>query len=275
LEAFATEFPTGNHIPQVTSTEFSSGDQIPKVTFAEDLTLDLTPSSIMIVNSIQKQHSLPPFCVLFDSGSDTTFIHERCLPPGATATVILGETGQTLAGQLTTTQLVHLCKLILPECSCSSRVDHLTAYGFNGKCDYDIIFGRDFLRLINMTQDFANGTMSAFGTQLSMKQKNFYNNPFTALSALFSQQEEGENFLTDIKKSKYEKVDVKDVIDKQSHLTEAQRKDLLQVFAEQAKLFSGMLGKYPFKKMEFELLPDAKTIHGRPYPIPCNHLEVF
>jgi hypothetical protein len=171
LEAFATEFPTGNHIPQVTSTEFSSGDQIPKVTFAEDLTLDLTPSSIMIVNSIQKQHSLPPFCVLFDSGSDTTFIHERCLPPGATATVILGETGQTLAGQLTTTQLVHLCKLILPECSCSSRVDHLTAYGFNGKCDYDIIFGRDFLRLINMTQDFANGTMSAFGTQLSMKQK--------------------------------------------------------------------------------------------------------
>jgi hypothetical protein len=52
-----------------------------------------------------------------------------------------------------------------------------------------------------------------------MKPKSFYNNPFTALSAIFAEPEEGENFLKDIKESKYEKVDVKDVISKQSHLT--------------------------------------------------------
>jgi hypothetical protein len=119
MEAFSTEFPTGNHILKVTPTEFSSGLQIPKVTFASDL----TPSSLAIVNSIKKQHPLPPFCVLFHSGSNTTFIHKRCFPPaGATATVIPGKTGQTLASQLTTTHLVQLHKLILPEFSPSSRL---------------------------------------------------------------------------------------------------------------------------------------------------------
>jgi hypothetical protein len=58
-----------------------------------------------------------------------------------------------------------------------------------------------------------------------MKPKSFYNKPFTTLSAIFAEQEEGENFLTDIKESKYEKVDLKDVISKQSHLTKAQRED--------------------------------------------------
>jgi hypothetical protein len=85
------------------STEFPSGIHIPKVTFASNL----TPSSLTIVNSIQKHHSLPPFRVLFDSGSYTTFIHKRCLPLGATATVIPAKTGQTLAGQLTTSRSVN------------------------------------------------------------------------------------------------------------------------------------------------------------------------
>jgi hypothetical protein len=107
------------------------------------------------------------------------------LPPGATATVISGKTGQALAGQLATMRLVQLNELILPEFSCSSRVDHLTAYISNRKCKYDIIFGYDFLQLIDMTQDFANGTMTAFGIQVAMKPKSFYSNPFSALSTIF------------------------------------------------------------------------------------------
>jgi hypothetical protein len=58
--------------------------------------------------------------------------------------------------------------------------------------------------------------MTAFGIQVAMKAKSFYSNPFSALSAILALQEEGENFLADIKESKYKKVDVKDVIDKQN-----------------------------------------------------------
>jgi hypothetical protein len=93
-----------------------------------------------------------------DSGSNTTLIHNRCIPPGATATVIACKTGQTLAGKLVRL----LQEIILPEFSCSSRVDYLDAYIFEGICNYDIIFGRAFPCLINMTQDFAKGSMTAF-----------------------------------------------------------------------------------------------------------------
>jgi hypothetical protein len=54
-----------------------------------------------------------------------------------------------------------------------------------------------------------------------------------------------------------------------------QHADSHQVFSKQTKLFSGKLGKYPHKKIDLELLPGAKLVHGRPYPIPHNHLEVF
>jgi hypothetical protein len=70
-------------------------------------------------------------------------------------------------------------------------------------------------------------------------------------------------------------VDVKDVVEKQTHLTKEQCTDLFNIFSKQTKLFSGKLGKHPHKIMDLELLPDAKSIHGCPYPIPRNHLEVF
>jgi hypothetical protein len=90
-----------------------------------------------------------------------------------------------------------------------------------------------------MMQDFANGTMTAFGTQVTMKPKSFYsNNPFTAaLSTIFAQQEEGENFLADIKESKYEKVDVREVISKQTHLRKIQRGLFMQSVCGKNKAF--------------------------------------
>jgi hypothetical protein len=153
---------------------------------------------LAIVKSIQKHHSLPPFQALFDSGSDTTFIHQQSLPPCANATIIAGKTGgQTLAGKLTTNRQVHLQEIILPEFSQSSRVDGIKAYVFNSTCNYDIIFKRNFLRLIDMTQDFSHSTMTAFGIFFKMKPKSFYHNPFHSI--ILDRYEEGENITVEIK----------------------------------------------------------------------------
>jgi hypothetical protein len=89
-------------------------------------------------------------------------------------------------------------------------------------------------------------------------------------------QEGGECFTTQIKESKYEKVDIKDVIKKKVHLTDKQCDNLHKVLEKQRKLFLGKLGKHPHKKMHLELLPNAKSVHSLPYyPVPHNHLEVF
>lgn len=108
--------------------------------------IDLIPCSLSIINSIQKTLTSLPLQVLFDSGSDNTFVHEHSLPPGATPRVIKKLSGQTLAGLLSTSREVELQQLLLPKFSRSARVDEQHAYAFAGKCDYDIIFGRDFLR---------------------------------------------------------------------------------------------------------------------------------
>jgi hypothetical protein len=63
------------------------------------------------------------YCVLWDREPlHTTFIHEECLPPGATPKVIAKRSGQTLAGILHTTRAIELQELVLPEFSHSSLV---------------------------------------------------------------------------------------------------------------------------------------------------------
>jgi hypothetical protein len=79
-----------------------------------------------------------------------------------------------------------------------------------------------------------------------MKPKSFYCDPFHALSVIFHLQEEGENFATGIKESKYEKADVEDDVKEPTHLTYNQCADLLKIFSKQTKLFPGISGK-PWK----------------------------
>jgi hypothetical protein len=78
-----------------------------------------------------------------------------------------------------------------------------------------------------MTQDFSQGTMTAFGISVEMKPKTFYRDPFHALSIILNCYEEGENLTVEIKESKYEKVDVKDVIEKKN----TSRKNNVQIFS--------------------------------------------
>jgi hypothetical protein len=112
-----------------------------------------------------------------------------------------------------------------------------------------------------------------------MKPKSFYTNPFCALASILDDQDDNQDgyfHSTKFLQSKYEKANILDVANCQVHLMVAQRDDLhTLLFAQQTKLFSGNLGKYPFKKMDLELLPDARPIHAKPYPIPHVQLEVF
>jgi len=82
-------------------------------------------------------------------------------------------------------------------------------------------------------------------------------------------------YATDILDAKYEWTDVAEVVDKQTHLNAHQKKDLLQVLQDNCKMFNGTLGLYPHRKVHIELVPDAKPIHARPYPVPRIHMSTF
>ncbi len=75
--------------------------------------------------------------------------------------------------------------------------------------------------------------------------------------------------------AKYEKVSKDEVVEQLNHLSLQQKKDLKEVMKDFEKLFNGTLSMYPHKKFHIKLIPEAKTKHARPYPIPIIHLEAF
>jgi hypothetical protein len=87
---------------------------------------DLVPSSLIIAATTQKLNLSIPLKALFDPGSDLTFIHESCIPKGATPVVSATTTGTTLAGTFTTSRFVKLEKILLPEFNRSCRIDSHT-----------------------------------------------------------------------------------------------------------------------------------------------------
>jgi hypothetical protein len=45
--------------------------------------------------------------------------------------------------------------------------------------------------------------------------------------------------------------------------------------SENNKIFNGILGVYPHKKVHIDIDPNAKPVHCRPYPLPQIHLKTF
>ena len=82
-------------------------------------------------------------------------------------------------------------------------------------------------------------------------------------------------YVTNILDAKYKWTDVADVVDKLSHLNAHQKKELLQVLQENSSMFDGTLGCYPHHKVHIELMPGAKPVHARLYPVPRMHMNMF
>jgi hypothetical protein len=66
-------------------------------------------------------------------------------------------------------------------------------------------------------------------------------------------------FAIEILDAKYEKIQIKDVVNPLEYLSAQQKADLKQVLSEFTKLFDGTLGVYPHRKFHIELEPGAKT----------------
>jgi hypothetical protein len=61
-----------------------------------------------------------------------------------------------------------------------------------------------------------------------------------------------------ILEAKYEKVNVDDVVEQLTHLSESQRDDIRAVLKRFTKLFDGTLGVYPHRKFHIDVMPGAK-----------------
>jgi hypothetical protein len=148
----------------------------------------LVPSSIAVARTIQGQKSAELLKVLFDSGGTKTVINSKCLPPGATPSLLKQPLqGITTAGRLTANRIVHLRDIVLPEFSRSKKIDDQWAYVFDSDSHYDIIFGCDFLLKIGLDTKFSTKTTVWMDQEIAMKSPRFWENPTAMYKSLISE----------------------------------------------------------------------------------------
>ena len=121
--------------------------------------------SFLVPESMESTPSNKPYTVLFDSGSTSTWITCRCLPPDFMPCDAPPITATTLAGPFTSNAIVHLFGVRLPEFRCNVSLTELKARVFDSDCHYDIIMGHDALQVFHIQLDFEKNTIRCGTTE--------------------------------------------------------------------------------------------------------------
>ena len=261
--------------------------------------LNLKPIGLLTIAKIQNFQNNKPLRVLFDTGSDKTFINRSALPVGANSeTTAKTVRVNTINGINPMNQIVSLKLLGLPEFSPTQKADgeNYKAYVFNKSSPYDIILGLDIMVPLGIDVSCTTQTVTWNGTKVPWKPRTYFQDSLlqdaSAAEAhcLFlpsSFDNDMEQLLDDcffampIKESLYETVSTQDVLDKQSHLTTSQIADLSKVLNNYQRLFNGdlvttgKLGKFNGPKVHLELIPGSIPVRQRPYPVPQSQIKVF
>ena len=110
-----------------------------------------------------------------------------------------------------------------------------------------------------------------------MKPPNFWNDPMNMSLTLMDDTDETEEkeFASNILPSKYEKVEIDQVIKEQTHLDNDQKKNIKHTLEQYPILFNGQLSKYQKRKIHLELKPNAKPFHSEAYTVPHVQLPFY
>ena len=259
----------------------------------------LKPIGLLKADTIQNSAYPKPLKVLFDTGSETTFINSRCLSKGVVPSLERSITIHTLTGDKPTNRSVILKGVSLPEFSPTKKIDKsICAFVFDHDSPYDMIVGNDVLMPIGFDFLLSIKAMKWMDTLVPWKAISYFRDPLidglVNEAHCFFIENKMENSIdeffprvslhattTKIKESKYELTPTKEIVDAQGHLDKSQKAMLFDVLDQFQPLFNGNLiaqGRLPEfngPKVNLELLPDAIPIRGRPYPVASKHREVF
>ena len=226
----------------------------------------MVPSSLLIAQSVQNIPFARPLKILFDTGSDISFINSSCLPKGTVPRILATSSrGLTAAGLFSSKRLVTLKEIVLPEFTRSKHISAWDFYLFDAPCPYDILIGREFLNTLKIDPLCSTRTTTWGDFSVPFKPRSFWNDPYNVRMALATQ----------IQESKYDQTTAEEVASKQLHLTQQQQQDLVKILQGYPDLFSGKLGLYPHRKVHLDLVEGAQPIYLHMYSVPHLQLPLF
>jgi len=247
---------------------------------SNNASLHFVPTTLASARKINDRGCRRPLKTLIDHGASHSIINKRSLPRGLKMEPSKSVTFNTTAGKFNTSNQVLLKDFRLPEFNRNRSVDEVKCSVFDSKSvKYDLILGRDFLNAAGIDVKSSTLTCEWCGDSIPFKPPSFITDS-EAHDAFFASQNEPKTIVdheshATFTATKSTFVEIDDVIDQQTHLTQSQREQLLEVLSRRTKLFSGKLGCYPHRKFHIDLKPNTVPYHCKaPYPVPASQRKI-
>ena len=182
---------------------------------------------------------------LFDSGSTSTLINERAVPPNIEPRLGEDQVVTTTQGTYSSTKYFDAAEIMFPD-FCKTRVIpkvHLRTFS-SSTSRYDFIVGRDILRL-GFILDHAKSRIVWDGLSVPMSVQASLTVSSPTVTHFSCPLMLNENYATGankIKKAKYESISPAEVVHQCTHLSKSQQIQLRNILQKFSKLFSGQLG---------------------------------
>ena len=224
--------------------------------------------------------------VLFDSGSDgdIAFIRKSEKASIDMHTRLHPQRWKTSNGIFETNKVGNI-QLTLPRFSTSKIMSVMPDIQFIEEGQpppmYDLIIGLETLAHWKAILNFHEKTVTIDHVELPMQALEDLGDS-KLLNNLYRESTEptvskiATNRVTKILDAKYEKANLPKVVDDNcNHLSVNESNSLLRLLLQYEELFDGTLGDWQDEPVKFELQPDAKPYHGRPFPIPHVHKDTI
>ena len=149
---------------------------------------------------------------------------------------------------------------------------------------YDLILGRDLMTELKMDILFSQKTLNWEGISIPMRD-------FRRIQKLRLSKYELKAIINEVKEpiitqqateriinildSKYEKANLRAVIEGAKHLNTKEKELLYKLLSQYQDVFDGTLGAWKTEPVEFEMHDDAKPHNQRYYPVPHLYKKTF
>ena len=248
----------------------------------------LVPISLATVHQFLGDSSPTPLVVLFDCGSQLSFLKRSKVPKECTISTV-EQPVHGLTGTSHLTEEVTLTGITLPEFSTSiwigSSLCCLLLDEQQEDSTYDMILGLDFLCAVGINilchqkqLQWDEATL-AFQPRDTYKEKHM--NIHACLNEAFAYGDEEDDpeglgyKLTQIMEAKYEAIDTDELAQSQKQLMPTQQTDLARLFRKFPQLFDGELRMYPHCQYHLDLQVSTKPVHSHPYGVPFTQRDAF
>jgi hypothetical protein len=226
---------------------------------------DLIPQVLATAITIGGSKGKYVFKALLDSGGTGPMINGKCLPRGVQTKQVSEGQFITTAGIFTSREEVDVEHLCLPEFLYTRRFSKIKFHVFDSPhCPYNLILGRQVLRLAKMQFDFENEATHWLGNSVPFHNRKYFreNGKIRDLlrddPARVTMAEAYMNHEASDNDAVYKIHDPDKVADSQTHLSSKdQCDDLHLVLKNRRDLFTGKIGVYKRRKFCIKLKPDA------------------